>query len=88
LEGVLRKYAWSLSKERVLPTGHCWCGCVAETGIGAFFTPGHDKIGESAIIKVVYGSVPEKTSRHGFGPGGRNAHMELEDYRKKGGKYL
>ena len=74
--------------ERVLPTGNCWCGCGTETSIGAFFAPGHDKIGESAIVKVVYGSVPEMMAHHGFGPGGRNAQRELENYRKKGGKYL
>jgi len=73
---------------RVIPTGECWCGCGQATGIGAFFVPGHDKVGESAIVKVVYGSVPEMLDHHGFGPGKRNARQELDDYRKQGGKYL
>jgi hypothetical protein len=39
-------------------------------------------------VKVVYGSVPEMMAHHGFGPGGRSAQRELENYRQKGGKYL
>ena len=31
------------STKRLIPTGDCWCGCGAETAIGAFFLPGHDK---------------------------------------------
>jgi len=76
------------SKERLLPTGECWCGCGAETSTGAFFVSGHDKVGESAIVKTVYGSVPEFMVHHGFGPGGKNARDELEKYQKNGGKYL
>ncbi len=42
-----------------IPTGMCWCGCSAETSIGSFFIAGHDKIAESAVIKIEYGSVPQ-----------------------------
>ena len=40
------------STERLLPTGECQCGCGAETAIGWFFLPGHDKTAESAVISV------------------------------------
>ena len=40
------------STKRLLPTGECWCGCGAETAIGSFFLPGHDKTAESAVISV------------------------------------
>ena len=40
------------STKRLLPTGECWCGCSAETAIGSFFLPGHDKSAESAVISV------------------------------------
>ena len=46
------------STKRLLPTGDCWCGCGAETAIGSFFLPGHDKTAESAVISVEYGGVP------------------------------
>ena len=46
------------STKRLLPTGECWCGCGAETAIGSFFLPGHDKTAESAVISVEYGGVP------------------------------
>ena len=72
----------------VRPTGECWCGCGAATSFGAFFASGHDKVGESAVVKVIYGSVPEFMLKHGFGPDGRNARKELDDYRKRGGDYL
>ena len=73
---------------RLMPTGECWCGCDETTSVGAFFRPGHDKTAESAIVKVVYGSVPELLEKHGFGPGGRNARDELDEYRRRGGPYL
>lgn len=74
--------------QRLIPTGECWCGCGEETSVGAFFVSGHDKRAESAIVKVVYGSVPAMLVHHGFGPGGRNAAEELERYQKGGGDYL
>ena len=46
------------STKRLLPTGECWCSCGAETAIGSFFLPGHDKTTESAVISVEYGGVP------------------------------
>ncbi len=73
---------------RILPTGKCWCGCGAETSTGAFFVSGHDKVGESAVVKTVYGSVPEFMLKHGFGPEGKNARDELDNYRRRGGRYL
>ena len=69
---------------RLLPTGECWCGCGAETPIGSFFAAGHDKIAESAVILTGYGGVPEFLVAHGFGPNGRNAHAELDDWRRTG----
>lgn len=71
-----------------LPTGECWCGCDAEAKRGAFFAPGHDKRAEAAIVKVVYGSVPQLLLAHGFGPGEKSASHALAEYQKKGGAYL
>jgi hypothetical protein len=72
---------------RLLPTGECWCGCGGEMkGQGNFFLPGHDKVAESAVIVLKYGSVPEFLVDHGFGPGDRNARFEYDDWRKRGGK--
>lgn len=70
------------------PTGECWCGCGTPTSPRAFFAPGHDKRAESAIVKVVYGSVPDLLDHHGYGPGGKNAHEELLKYQQAGGDYL
>ncbi|MGY3677221.1 hypothetical protein ACVWXU_000844 [Streptomyces sp. TE33382] len=47
----------------------CWCGCGRETGLGKFFTQGHDKRAESALIALEYeGSVPHFLHAHGYGP--------------------
>ena len=43
----------------------------AETTIGSFFLPGHDKTAESAVISLEYGGVPEFLVQHGYGPGGK-----------------
>jgi hypothetical protein len=72
----------------VKPVGECWCGCGDETSRGAFFVSGHDKRGESAVVKVLYKTVPDFMAEHGFGPGGRNASAELEAFRRGGGAYL
>jgi hypothetical protein len=72
---------------RLLPTGTCWCGCGGETGIGSFFLAGHDKVAESAVILVEYGSVPQFLDRHGYGPGPgqENPRQRLEAWRKRSG---
>ena len=72
------------SSKRLLPTGECWCGCGAETSIGSFFLPGHDKAAESAVISLEYGGVPSFLVRHGYGPGGKNAKHEMDERRSKG----
>lgn len=56
--------------------------------VGAFFVSGHDKRAEAAVVKTVYGSVPELLDAHGFGPGGKNASEELRRYQEGGGSYL
>lgn len=74
---------------RLIPTGECWCGCGAETTPGNFWQPGHDKKAESAVITLKYGStknaVAEFLLDNGFGPGGRNASVEIEEWRNRGG---
>ena len=72
---------------QLIPTGECWCGCGEEVQVGAFFVQGHDKRAEAAIVKTVYGGVPELLVAHGFGPGGKNAKEELHRYREEGGSY-
>lgn len=56
---------------------------------GNFWQAGHDKKAESAAITLKYGStknaVAEFLLDNGFGPGGRNAHVEIEQWRNKGG---
>ena len=71
------------STKRLLPTGECWCGCDAETAIGSFFLPGHDKTAESAVISVEYGGVSGFLVQHGYGPGGKNALREVDRWRSK-----
>jgi hypothetical protein len=72
----------------LIPTGTCWCGCGESASRGAFFVAGHDKIAESAVVKVEYGSVPDLLDQHGYGPGGKNAHDALRKYQQRGGDYL
>lgn len=57
---------------RPLPTGFCWCGCGAETPVGSFFSPGHDKTAESRVISETYGSVADFLVAHGYHPDGPN----------------
>lgn len=72
---------------RLVPTGECWCGCDEPTKEpGNFFLPGHDKLAESAVINVEYGSVAQFLVAHGFGPGGRNARADLNEWRRNGGQ--
>ena len=68
-----------MKKDRLLPTGECWCGCGGEAAIGRFFLPGHDKLAEAAVIKLIYGSIPDFLDGHGFGPGKRTPYKELAD---------
>jgi hypothetical protein len=61
----------------VQPNGECWCGCGGRTtGARAFFLPSHDRIAESTLIKLEYGSIANMLAKHGFGPGGRNLSNE------------
>ena len=59
-------------KQRLLPTGECWCGCGAEIGIGSFFASGHDKVAESRVIREQYGSVADFVAAHGYQPAGEH----------------
>ena len=38
------------------------------------------------MINIEFGSVAEFLLKHGFGPGGRNAHQEMEAWRRSGGR--
>lgn len=54
---------------RLIPTGHCWCGCGREVGIGSFFAQGHDKVAEGALLAAKYGGqVAQLLHAHGYGP--------------------
>jgi hypothetical protein len=55
---------------RLIPTGNCWCGCGESAAIGSFFSRGHDKVAEAALLAAQYGgSVPQLLHKHGYGPG-------------------
>ncbi|MFH9765224.1 hypothetical protein ACH4N4_30175 [Streptomyces microflavus] len=55
--------------QRLLPTGSCFCGCGNTTAIGSFFSRGHDKTAEAALLAVRYdSSVARLLDHHGFGP--------------------
>ena len=69
------------STKRLLRNGECWCGCGAETAIGSFFLPGHEKAVESAVISVKYGGVPKFPVHHGHGPDGRSPKHEVDRWR-------
>ena len=60
------------------PTGECWCGCGGKTKPRRFFLPNHDRVAESAVMKVVYGGIPQFLAVHGFGPDGRNPRRERD----------
>ena len=47
---------------------------------------GHDKLAESAIINIKFGSVAEFLIANGYGPGGRNARVEYDEWRGRGGQ--
>jgi hypothetical protein len=54
---------------KLLPTGHCWCGCGdSNLALGSFFSAGHDKRAESKVIIEVFGSVPRFLVAFGYGP--------------------
>ncbi|MFJ4981493.1 hypothetical protein ACIP6X_40315 [Streptomyces coeruleorubidus] len=54
---------------RLIPTGTCWCGCGSSVGLGSFFSRGHDKVAEAALLAVRYeSSVARLLDHHGFGP--------------------
>lgn len=72
--------------QRLIPTGTCWCGCGAETTIGAFFLPGHDRVAEAAVVLAEYGGVPQFLEKHGYAPGnpdGQNPREALDRVRAK-----
>lgn len=69
-----------------VPTGQCWCGCGQSVGEGAFFSPGHDRRAEAAVLDLEYGGrVAALLAAHGYGPDGKNATDELRKYRQRDG---
>ena len=66
-----------MTDEELEPNGTCWCGCGSGAAPGAFFLPGHERAAEGAVVRLVYGGVPQFLMAHGFGPGGRSAIKEL-----------
>ncbi|MCL3999178.1 hypothetical protein [Streptomyces lavenduligriseus] len=56
-------------KRRLLPTGHCFCGCGQEVGIDRWFVFGHDITAADALRAVQGGlSLPQLLAEAGFGP--------------------
>ena len=58
------------------PTSECWRRCDGKPM--RFFLPNHDRVAESAVMKVVYGGIPQFLAAHGFGPDGRNPRRERD----------
>ncbi len=67
-----------MASDDLIPTGHCWCGCGATTGLSAFFVRDHEQSAAMAVISIEYGSVPSFLVEHGFGPEGRSPVDELK----------
>jgi hypothetical protein len=55
---------------------------------GRFSAMGQDRRAEAAVIEVVYGSVPEFLVASGFGPGGRNAMRERDEWSSHPGLWI
>lgn len=52
-----------------MPTGHCFCGCGQEVGIGRWFVSGHDITAADALRAVQGGlSLAQLLAEAGFGP--------------------
>ncbi|HLF43023.1 MAG TPA: hypothetical protein VJA46_05785 [Acidimicrobiia bacterium] len=64
--------------QRTMPTGECFCGCGGATPVGSYFLQGHDRRAESRVIEMVYDSVVGFLVQHGYGPGGKNVHLDYE----------
>lgn len=66
--------------DRLIPTGNCWCGCGREVGLGRFFSQGHDKVAEAALMAVRYeASVSRLLAEHGYGPGKSVTEAAVEE---------
>jgi hypothetical protein len=70
-----------LNNRRVIPDGTCWCGCGDVVGDGVYFRSGHDKVAESAVIELEYGTVVGFLVAHGYGPDGKNPRELLAQRR-------
>ena len=71
-------------RERLLPTGMCWCGCGEQTKrLGSFFIQSHDRKAEAAVIRVEYGDPAHVVVESSYDPGGKNAIEELEMLRER-----
>ena len=66
------------SKNGPQPTGECWCGCGKKTNPGRFFRQNHDRVAESAVIKVEYGGIAQFLAAHGYEPSGKNPISERD----------
>lgn len=61
----------------VAPTGDCWCGCGTATKPGMFFVVGHDKVAESALIEIEFGTVAGFLASYGYGADGMNIRAAI-----------
>jgi hypothetical protein len=72
----------SNQQTRLIPTGSCWCGCGEDVALGAFFSRGHDKVAEAALLATRYeGSVAQLLHGHGYDA----SHSVTEDAVRSGG---
>jgi len=65
----------------ISPTGTCWCGCGEATKPGSFFVVTHDRVAESAVIRMKYGNIAKFLQHHGFGPDGENLRQSFDDWK-------
>ena len=63
-------------------TQKCVCGCGRETSKN--FAEGCDQSARTRLIELKYGTTVQFLEHHGYGRGGRNLHMESENFRLLG----
>ncbi|MFJ4680614.1 hypothetical protein [Kitasatospora sp. NPDC088783] len=56
------------TRQRLIPTGACFCGCDGDAEIGRFFVRGHDSTAAAALRALDGASLAQRLVAAGFGP--------------------